>query len=156
MDSLLRGLAAGAVGTALLNAVTYLDIVVRARPPSSVPDDAVQRSADRYGVSLGADPQAAATRRNGLGALLGHLTGFAGGAAFGLVRPLARSVPWPAAATLTGLGIMAATDTANVRLGVTHPREWSTADWAADLVPHLAYGAGVVLAFDALDGARGR
>jgi hypothetical protein len=26
-------------------------------------------------------------------------------------------------------------------LGVTDPRTWSTTDWAADVVPHLAYAA---------------
>lgn len=25
-------------------------------------------------------------------------------------------------------------------LGVTDPRSWSAGDWAADVVPHLAYG----------------
>jgi hypothetical protein len=33
-------------------------------------------------------------------------------------------------------------------LGATHPTRWSASDWAADLVPHLAFGvvAGLVLA----------
>jgi hypothetical protein len=26
------------------------------------------------------------------------------------------------------------------RMGITDPRHWSTADWLADAVPHLAYG----------------
>ena len=39
---------------------------------------------------------------------------------------------------------MAATDAGNVALGLTDPREWSASDWLSDLVPHLAYGAGVV------------
>jgi len=25
-------------------------------------------------------------------------------------------------------------------LGVTNPRRWSSQDWAADVLPHLAYG----------------
>jgi uncharacterized membrane protein len=35
---------------------------------------------------------------------------------------------------------MAATDVPVAALGVTDPRRWSAADWAADAVPHLAYG----------------
>jgi len=37
-------------------------------------------------------------------------------------------------------------------MGTTDPRSWSPGDWASDLVPHLVYGAGVVLTFDALEG----
>jgi uncharacterized membrane protein len=38
---------------------------------------------------------------------------------------------------------MAATDVPVAALGVSDPRGWSAADWAADAVPHLAYGAAV-------------
>jgi hypothetical protein len=150
MGNVTRGLAAGAVGTSLLNAVTYLDMTVRGRPPSSVPEEDIDRMLARAGASLGSGEQAEA-RRSGLASLSGYLTGFAGGAAFALVRPLARRVPAPAAAVLTGLAVMAATDAASARLGTTDPRDWSAADWASDVIPHLAYGAGVVLTFDALD-----
>jgi hypothetical protein len=149
MGKLTRGLAAGAAGTALLNAVTYLDMAARGRPASSVPEDDIDRMLARAGVSLGEGERAQA-RRSGLASLSGYLTGFAAGAAFGLVRPLARGVPAPAAAVLTGLAVMAATDSASVRLGTTDPREWSAVDWASDVIPHLAYGAGVVLTYDAL------
>ena len=46
---------------------------------------------------------------------------------------------------------MAATDTSNAALGTTDPRTWSPADWASDVVPHVAYGLGAVLTLDALD-----
>jgi hypothetical protein len=36
-------------------------------------------------------------------------------------------------------------------LGVTDPRTWSPADWAADVAPHLAYAAVCALTLDALD-----
>jgi hypothetical protein len=75
----------------------------------------------------------------------------AGGAALGLVRPVARAVPWPAAAAVTGIAVMAATDAASTALGTTDPRTWTAESWLSDLVPHLAYGAGAVLTFDALD-----
>src|SRR5215207_7002203 len=92
-----------------------------------------------------------AAGKEGLGALTGFVSGFAGGAAFGLVRPLERSVPWPAAAALTGAAVMAATDASSAALGTTGPRSWSASDWLSDMLPHLAYGAGVVLTFDALE-----
>ena len=40
--------------------------------------------------------------------------------------------------------------TGSVRLGTTDPSTWSAADWAADVIPHLAFGAGVVWAHAAL------
>ena len=43
---------AGAVGTTALNAITSLDMAVRARPASSTPEDAVRRPEDLTGVSL--------------------------------------------------------------------------------------------------------
>ena len=65
MRTLTHGLAADAVGTAPINASTYLGMAVRERPPSPIPEQDA---------------------------------------------------------------------------------------WAADVIPHLAYGAGVVLTFDALEG----
>ena len=47
---------------------------------------------------------------------------------------------------------MTATDASSAVLGASDPRTWSAPAWAADAVPHLAYGAGVVLAYDALSG----
>jgi hypothetical protein len=148
MSRMIQGVAAGAVGTSLLNAVTYLDMAIRGRPSSSVPAEDVEKLT---GGHLGADEATASARTEGLGALLGFVTGFAGGAVLGLVRPAARAVPWPVAAALTGIGVMIATDGASVALGSTDPRSWAPADWAADVVPHLAYGAGAVLTFDALE-----
>jgi hypothetical protein len=147
---LAKGLAAGAVGTSLLNTVAYLDMAVRGRPSSSVPSADVEKLTELAGISLGSDEQTASARKEALGALLGFLTGFAGGAAFAAVRPRASDVPWPAAAALTGVAVMAATDLTSTVLGATDPRSWSPSDWISDLVPHLAYGAGVVLTYDAL------
>jgi hypothetical protein len=38
-------------------------------------------------------------------------------------------------------------------LDVTHPSEWSAADWASDVVPHLAYGLVVATTLNALPAA---
>jgi hypothetical protein len=142
---LLHGVAAGAVGTSLLNAVTYADMALRGRPSSSVPEDDVEVLTQRVGITLSDE------RKEGLSALLGFVTGFVGGAALSLARPPARQVPWPVAATLTGIAVMAATDLSSTALGTTDPRSWDAASWVSDLLPHLAYGAGTVLTFDALD-----
>lgn len=149
--SFIKGLAAGAVGTSLLNSVTYLDMALRARPASPLPAEDVEHMADSAGVSLGADDDAAGARKEALGALMGFVTGGLGGAVYGLLRPQLRSVPWPLAAVATGVGVMVATDASSTLMGTTDPRSWSPADWLSDLVPHLAYGAGVALTFDALE-----
>jgi hypothetical protein len=153
MNRVAKGLLAGAAGTTLLDAATYVDMAVRARPASQVPEEDVQALAQRAGVSLGGDEEAAGARKSAGGALLGKLTGLGIGAAFGLVRPAVRGLPPALAAVLAGLGAMAATDAGSAALGTTDPRSWSPQDWAADLVPHLAYGAGVVITYDALDRA---
>ncbi len=150
MSRFLNGLAAGAVGTAMLNAATYVDMVLRGRPFSPIPEQDVERMTERAGVSLGQDDWADA-RRSGLGALMGFVTGAAGGAAYGLLRPAGRWVPQPVAVVVVGLGVMAAADVGSVALGTTDPRSWSPADWAADMIPHLFYGAGVVVTYDALE-----
>jgi hypothetical protein len=45
---------------------------------------------------------------------------------------------------------MAATDASSASMGTTDPRSWSAQDWAADVIPHLAFGWGVVKTYDAL------
>ena len=152
MGKLTSGLAAGAVGTALLNTTTYLDMAVRGRPASSVPEDDVDRMLERAGLFLPGEGEALAARRTGVAALLGFLTGFTGGVAYALVHPLLRRLPPWLRAALVGLGTMAATDASSAALGTTDPREWGAAGWASDVVPHLVYGAGVVVAHDALAG----
>jgi hypothetical protein len=145
------GVIAGAAGTTVLNAITYADMALRGRPSSPVPAQDVERLAQRDGVSLGQDEDSASARKEGLGALMGLLAGTAGGVAVAVARPLTRGLPTPVAAALIGGAVMAATDAGSVRLGTTDPRSWSVADWAADVVPHLGYGAGVHLALRALE-----
>lgn len=138
MRTVTASLLAGAAGTAALNAVTYLDMAVRARAASSQPEQAVQRLADTARVSLG-DGKAAEHRKAGLGALLGYATGLAAAACYGLLA--GRRLPWPAAAlSLTALAT-AGSNVPMALLGLSDPRRWSASEWAADLVPHLAYGA---------------
>jgi hypothetical protein len=42
LKHILRGVAAGAAGTTALNAVTYLDMVLRGRGASSTPEESVR------------------------------------------------------------------------------------------------------------------
>lgn len=133
------GAIAGAVGSAALNIVSYLDMAVRARPASSTPEQTAGRMADVVHVDLGPEEKAS-NRRSGLGPVLGYGIGIAAGAAFGAFFAR-RRLPLPLAAGLLGGGVMATTDGSMTVLGVTNPRTWRKADWLSDIVPHLAYGA---------------
>ncbi|MEU4570334.1 hypothetical protein [Micromonospora sp. NPDC023956] len=132
------GMIAGAVGSAALNAVSYLDMVLRGRPASSTPDETAGRLADAAHVGLGGG-QRAANRRAGLGPLLGYGLGVGVGVLFA-VAAVRRTPTPPVAVGLLGAGVMALSGGSMTALRVTDPRRWSRADWLADVVPHLAYG----------------
>jgi hypothetical protein len=150
--NLVAGAAAGAVGTIALDVTTYLDMFVRGRPASSVPSDAAGKLAELAGLDLGDDEDTAANRKSGLGALLGYATGVGVGVAYGALRARVR-VPRPVAAVGLGVAAMAGGDVPLVALGLTDPREWGAAGWAADIVPHLVYGFLTALAYEGFAGA---
>lgn len=132
------GAIAGTVGTLALNAVTYLDMLVRARPASSTPEQTAGRFARTVHLDLGPGERAA-NRRSGLGPLLGYGTGV-GAAVLVTVLAAGRRWPLPVVGIVLGAGAMFASDAAMTGLGVTDPRRWSRSDWLSDAVPHLAYG----------------
>jgi len=146
---LVAGIASGAVGTFALNAATYLDMVGRGRPSSSMPADAAKKLSALAQVDLG-DDDTAPNRREGLGALLGLVTGLGVGAAYGLVRSRVE-VPTPLAAIGLGLAAMAGSDAPMAALGLTDPRDWDRTSWISDLLPHLAYGAAAASAYRVFD-----
>lgn len=149
MSALLQGMAAGAAGTSALNAVAYLDMAYRGRPESSTPEQSVHASAQRLGVDLPGDENTRRNREAGLGGLLGIGTGVGVGAVWALlIRGRRPSVALSAVAL--GLGAMVGSNTGMITLGVTDPREWSRADWAADIVPHVAYGVATAAVLHAL------
>jgi hypothetical protein len=155
---LLWGIDAGAVGTVALDAVSHLDMVVRARPASSLPAEVAGALADRAGVELAAggnDSEPAGNRRSGLGALLRYGVGLGVGGAYGLLRSRQPGLPPRAAAVGLGLAAMAASDLPATALGVTDPRTWGAAGWASDLLPHLAYGLATATVYEALAGRTG-
>lgn len=143
--SIVYGMAAGAAGTAVLNATTYADMAVRARPPSELPQNVVKEVARRVGV---APPQG--PRETAYGALLGYADGFAAGALLGMLRPALRKVPWFVAGLGLGALTMLLSEGTATAMGQTDPRKWEAADWIADIVPRCLYGWSAVLTYDRL------
>jgi hypothetical protein len=161
-SNLARGLIAGAAGTVALNVVTYMDMVLRGRAASETPAKVAGILTERAGVALSGDRtlvagEQAGNRREGLGALMGYGMGLGVGMAYGLLAPLLGWLPRPLLGLLLGAAAMAASDLPIARLGVSDPATWSSEDWAADVLPHLAFGwvtAAVYRALDSHDRAR--
>jgi hypothetical protein len=151
---ILAGAAAGAAGTAALNAATYADMTVRGRGTSSTPQETVEAIEDRLPVSVPGEGETRENRISGLGSLSGIVTGIGIGAVFGVLRRAGVRPPTPAGAVMVGLAAMASTDVSMARLKVTDPRTWSATDWLSDLVPHLIYGAVTYATLEALDRRR--
>jgi hypothetical protein len=152
--ALAAGAMAGAAGTTVLNAVTYVDMVWRGRPASSTPEASVRKLAGLAGFSIPGSEEERTNRIAGMGPLLGILAGVSVGAALGLLRGagyrpglVGTSLTAVAGALVVGNGPMTA-------LGVTDPRTWSRTDWLSDVVPHLAYGVVAGATLEALDPAR--
>lgn len=147
----LRGAAAGAAGSTALNAVTYLDMVVRGRGTSSTPEKTVEALAEKAHVPIPGDEETRSNRVQGLGPMTGLVAGVGVGVVVGLVRAAGfRSQPL-VGTLLTTLGVLVAANGPMTALGITDPRTWSATDWASDMVPHLAYGAVVKTTMDAFD-----
>lgn len=160
LRQMLTGAAAGALGTVALNATTYLDMAARGRGASSMPAQTAQRLADEAGVDLGtgggdAPDETAQNRAQGLGALMGYVTGIGVGAAYGMLRS-GKDVPVPAASLFLGGGAMAGSNVPMTMLGLTDPREWPASSWVMDIVPHVIYGLVTAAAYEAMtDPVRG-
>lgn len=149
----LLGAAAGAAGTTALNTASYLDMALRGRPTSSTPEDTVEALSDTTHIPV---PGSGDTRDNRL-AGLGPLTGIVAGLGVGAALGAARAAGWrPGLAQATAAATVAVEIAGNgpmTLLGVTDPRTWPATSWAADLVPHLAYGAVTAAVLDALVGS---
>jgi hypothetical protein len=148
---ILAGAAAGAAGTAALDAATYLDMAVRGRGSSGTPQQSVEAIEDRLPVSIPGEGETRDNRISGLGSLSGIATGVGVGVAFGLLRRVGLRLPTPVGAVVVGLAAMAATDSSMASLKVSDPRSWSATDWLSDLLPHLVYGAVTYSTLAALD-----
>ncbi|WP_051441520.1 hypothetical protein [Arthrobacter sp. H14] len=142
------GLIAGAVGTVALNVVTYADMAIRARPPSSMPVEAAGKLAEKIGMPLG-NEENSTHHKKGLGALPGFVTGLGTGAAYGLLRSR-KDLPLPVAVLGSSVAAMAGSGVPMTALGLTDPRKWPASSWAMDIVPHLAYGAAAAAAYEVI------
>jgi hypothetical protein len=163
-NRILAGMVAGAAGTMALNLATYVDMLVRGRPASTLPAEVAGKIVDEIGLPLdfddddATDEQADATppkrrqanREEALGALFGMANGLGIGLIYSVVRlVLPRPPAWMSGAALGALA-MASSDYPATQLGLTDPRDWSGADWAADVVPHMVYGVTTAVVFEAL------
>jgi hypothetical protein len=116
MNTVAKGLVAGAAGATAFNTVTYLDMAVRARPASGVGEQSVQRIADLAHVDAGAG-ETGENRTAGLGPLVGYATSIAVAVAISAVR----GHRLPTTATATAL-TMATANGPLTALKVTDPR----------------------------------
>lgn len=146
-----HGLLAGAAGTTALNAATYLDMAVRARPASSTPEDTVERGADLLRIPIPGDEDTRKARVAGLGPLMGTAAGLGAGVVLSAaVRTGPAGGPWGTAGVAWVVAMLVGNGPMTV-LGVTDPRTWRSADWLADVLPHAAYAGAAAAALRALD-----
>jgi hypothetical protein len=148
------GVAAGAAGVTTLNAITYLDMAVRARPSSAAPSQAVEQLAQKAGAGIPGQGDDRDNRLAALGPLAGIMTGTIVAVAAAFARPILARIPSPLAAAALGALAMTGSEGPLVALGLTRPDEWAAADWASDIIPHLGYGAAVYATLTALDTER--
>lgn len=140
MRSIARGCAAGAVGTTALKVVTYGDMALRGRPPSTIPEQVVDELSARLGHPVGGPGEERDNRLSGLGALCGIAVGCGVGSAVSLARRVGVRMPVWLGGALTGAFAMVVTGLPIARLQISDPRSWSTEDWLSDAIPHVAYG----------------
>jgi hypothetical protein len=125
-------------------------MAVRGRGSSSAPQDLVAAAAERADVEIPDQGAERDSRLAGLGPLAGTGAGVGVGAAAGLMlralRPRGRALPAPVAVLLISAAAMALADVPLKLFGISDPSDWAAQDWAADVIPHLAYGPPAVSA----------
>lgn len=151
LRSILAGAAAGAAGTTALNAVSYLDVAVRARPASSTPEDTVEKLAEKVHVQIPGEGEDRDNRLAGLGPLSGIVTGVGIGTLLGLTRGLGWRPSPAVGAVVATVVVLIGANGPMTALGITDPREWNLDAWLSDVVPHVAYGVVTAATLDGLD-----
>ncbi|WP_308292432.1 hypothetical protein [Streptantibioticus ferralitis] len=86
---------------------------------------------------------------------LAPLTGIAAGVGIGALLGVLRAAGWRPGTAIgcvtATVGALLGTNGPMMALGITDPRTWSAKDWAADVVPHLAYGGLTIGVLHGLD-----
>jgi hypothetical protein len=134
-----RGIIAGAAGTMALDLVTYGDMALRGRPASTAPAELIGRFV----------PELDYNRRSGIGSIVGIGVGAGVGAIHGLIWG-DRAPNAVLSGLVLGACAMAGSVVPAARLGITDPKEWTTADWLSDIIPHAIYGICACWAFNAM------
>ncbi|MDQ2679509.1 MAG: hypothetical protein M3Y21_00575 [Candidatus Eremiobacteraeota bacterium] len=155
------GALAGAAGTAALNTTAYIDMAVRGRQPSELPEKVVRKLAEMAGLSMLSKPPEQLNdhekhQRAGVAALIGYVDGIGAGMFFGLLRPSMRGIPPVLCGILLGAFTMALSEGTAAALGQTNPAEWPPDAWVSDIVPRCIYGWVACAAFDAMVNANDR
>jgi hypothetical protein len=145
------GAAAGAAGTTALNTLTYLDMAWRARPASSTPEATVEKLADVSGLRIPGNEEERTNRLAGLGPLSGLIVGAGVGAVLGLAREAGYRPGLPGSSLTAAAFAMIGSNGPMTVLHITDPRTWTAADWASDIIPHVAYGLVTGATLNALD-----
>ena len=101
-----------------------------------------------WALDLPGGPVERDSRISGGGALSGISAGVAGGAAYGLVQSWGVRPGRGTATLLLTVAAMVAGNGPLTMLKVSDPRQWSPGDWAADVLPHLAYGLVTAATYD--------
>ncbi|MGQ0608483.1 MAG: hypothetical protein ACT4OQ_08485 [Chloroflexota bacterium] len=151
---MISGVIAGATGELALNVASYADMVIRARPSSSMPGKVAGRMADLAGVELsrpGERADIAETRKEASGALLGYGMAVGTAVAFALLRRAGMRLPVPLGGVLMGGAAMAVSDSAATALGATDPATWGVSGWLADIIPHAIFGVAAAATLELLD-----
>ncbi|CAM3075661.1 hypothetical protein SAXI111661_16955 [Saccharomonospora xinjiangensis] len=151
LSSIARGAAAGAAGTTALHAATYLDMTLRGRPSSSTPQQTIDKISEAAGTDIPGDAEQKESRKSGLGALLGMVTGTTVGVGYGALHALGWRPPVLVGGVVATVAAMAGSSAPMTALGVTDPRKWSTSDWLSDALPHLAYGLVTAATFSMME-----
>jgi hypothetical protein len=122
-------------------------MTLRGRPSSSTPQQTVDKLSEAAGTKIPGDAEQQESRKSGLGALLGMVTGTTVGVGYGLLHGLGWRPPVLVGGVVATVAAMVGSNAPMAALGVSDPRTWSTSDWLSDVLPHLAYGLATAATF---------
>lgn len=156
IDSLIRGAAAGAAGTAVMT-VMRTQVAPRVMPAETMPEEFTPKKAVQWAEQRLGEPNALSEAQEEKAAMAAHFGyGSGAGAAYALLREsVLRKLPPPLAGMLFGAGLWAISFEGWMpALGVQEATtEKPPRKWPAPVMMHLLYGVSTALALEALDRA---